>query len=218
MVENLIKLNKLKPERINKLCTEDLNSMDTRNAIAIARGLKRRNLFHCACSYNKTTNVNKEKNCQFIKLLLDNGADLFIVDSNGLSPLARACKYNIYSVIRLLLERAKSQKKVGFKILSNATKENYDWCSIIFWLVKHDYDAQMIEYILRVAIETQLIDVTRNQHTLLAEKGDLSSGISKEVSPLTMAIHNNSHDIARCLISKFNVDVNRIDNNKVCVL
>ena len=157
----------------------------------------------------------KHQDCDMIQLLADKGADLMIFDHNGHSPLAFACKCKYYRVIRLLLQIAAKKENVGKKMLEFAAKHGcIPQCirTIFFWLAKND-DSKMLEHILRVAIETRLIDVSQNEHKILAEKGNVA--YDEEYCPLMVAIHWNYIDVAKCLISKFNIDVNRFDSNQV---
>lgn len=207
LVENLCKLKRMPEERINKLIRQERYE---------------RTLLHYACKNGKTYGRDGKyaEDLAFIKLLIDNGADLLMTDSNGCTPLSIACKCYNYEAIRLLLQIAKQDRKndVGYKILSNAKERNKGgWDSIIFWLVKNvSIDTEMMEYILRNAIEMGLIDIFKKEHTILAEQGQLNSDRYQDFSPLTVAIEYNYIQAVKCLVSKFNVNVNRIDNKNVC--
>lgn len=206
-VENVCKLKKLNKKSINTLRVEYTR---TRNFAGYER-----NLLHYFALKHKDSPVI---DVQFIKLLVSNGGDLLITDSNGCTPFLLACKHYNYKLIRGLLETAKATDNIGNKILFNAKKAPKDkWYSIIFWCAEN-IDSDMMEYFLRVSIEIGLIDVAQNEHILLGEKGILNATRNQDFSPLTAAIDSNYFQVVQCLVSKFNVDVNRMDNQNVCFL
>ena len=118
------------------------------------------------------------------------------------TPLVVACDNSNLDCVTVLLTKYHDLHKDN-KILTHGYVKWY-MESIIFWAVRHDRP-DILEYILAECIKIGLIDITKNEHTTLADtikrNGD---------TPLSIAIRDNHPAIAKVLIFKYNANVNAI--------
>lgn len=77
--------------------------------------------------------------------------------------------------------------------------------SILFWFAKRYTGGILAEHILSESIKIGMIDITKNEHSKLANKTDCN-----EETPLAIAIRTSNVKLAKILIFKYNANVNDI--------